>query len=57
MAILQWLIHPLIIIKKKDKRWKVSLFISGADPGIFVRGVHISKNFDKQKKMEREKTE
>ena len=26
---------------------------TGADPGIFVRGVQLSENFDKQKKKEK----
>ena len=37
-------------------RHKKELIISGADSGIFVRGVQLFQNFDKQKRGERYET-
>ena len=33
----------------------VDIIITGADPGIFVRGVQLSENFDKQKKKKKKR--
>ena len=48
---LRWMC--LVVTSFNTENKGISIF-SGADPGIFIRGVQLSENFDKQKKRRRE---